>query len=166
MSVTKLPGAMPCQTNHGFGKGPCGSLERLHRVCTGKWTLCKSRSVLVCHCVHLVLTSESFIQPFTSWWADPEGWTSRLILDSSTSTLYQKLCNFNSSTNQCEFKSTVILDEDIPCDGSCDARRATWDGLSMPCECSIDEPRTVKLYHNPNMGKIIPGSLILSFMIL
>ena len=79
-----------------------------------------------------------------------------MVLDSNTSSLYAKLCNFNSQTGECEFRSTVILDEDLPCDGTCQARRATWDypGISMPCECSIDEPRTVRIDHSPTSAPV------------
>jgi len=88
------------------------------------------------------------------WWAEPDDWTPRMVLDPTTSTLYSKLCNFNEETNQCDFKSTVVLDEDIPCDGTCDARRALWDGITFPCECSIDEPRTVRVDHSPTMAPV------------
>ena len=91
-----------------------------------------------------------------SWWAEPESWSPRLVLNSATSSLYAKLCNFNLSTNRCDFKSTVVLDEDLVCDGSCDARRATWDwpGIQSPCECSIDEPRTFRLDHSPTSSPV------------
>lgn len=93
-----------------------------------------------------------------SWWSDPETdeWSPRLILDPRTSSLYSKLCNFNSITNRCEFKSTVVLDEDLECDGSCTARRANWDGpgIESPCECSIDMPRTVRIDHSPTSAPV------------
>jgi hypothetical protein len=91
-----------------------------------------------------------------NWWASPETWSPRLVLNSATSQLYAKLCNFNVQTNKCDFQSTVILDEDIPCDGSCSARRAMWDspGISSPCECSIDEPRTFRLDHSTTSAPV------------
>jgi cullin-associated NEDD8-dissociated protein 1 len=90
------------------------------------------------------------------WWAEPDEWTPRLVLNSPTSSLYAKLCNFNAATNQCEFKSTVVLDEDLECDGSCTARRANWEwpGIESPCECSIDEPRTFRLDHSPTSAPV------------
>lgn len=88
------------------------------------------------------------------WWATPESWTPRLVLDPNTSSLYQKLCSLNTSTGQCDFKSTVVLDEDIQCDGTCNARRALWDGIAGPCECSIDVPRTIRLDHSPTSAPV------------
>lgn len=80
-------------------------------------------------------------------WATKE-WVNwpRMVLDPATSSLYAKLCNANE-LGECQFKSTVVLDEDLPCDGTCQARSLPWDGVGfqMPCECSIDEPRTVKV---------------------
>eukprot|EP00804_Cyclotella_cryptica_P011127 CCRYP_019061-RA/>CCRYP_019061-RA protein AED:0.09 eAED:0.09 QI:216/1/1/1/0.83/0.69/13/1964/1704 len=90
------------------------------------------------------------------WWSEPESWSPRLVLSSETSSLYNKLCNFNEVTNQCDFKSTVVLDEDLTCDGSCTARGAIWDGpgIATPCECSIDEPRTFRLDHSPTSSPV------------
>jgi len=87
------------------------------------------------------------------WWANPDDWTPRMVLDPNTSSLYAKLCNKDEVTNQCDFRSTVVLDEDIPCDGECNADRSRWR-ISMPCECSIDEPRTVRIDHSPNLAPV------------
>ncbi len=88
------------------------------------------------------------------WWAEPETWTPRMALDPDTSSLYAKLCNFNAVTNRCDFKSTVVLDEDIPCDGACEANLSIWEGITFPCECSIDEPRTVRIDHSPTLAPV------------
>ncbi|KAL7541734.1 hypothetical protein ACHAXR_011178 [Thalassiosira sp. AJA248-18] len=68
--------------------------------------------------------------------------TTEMILDPEISSLYAKLCNFNDETGACEFKSTVILDQDIPCAGRCVAGPT---GNSRSCECNIDDPRTVRI---------------------
>jgi hypothetical protein len=93
------------------------------------------------------------------WWKNPETWTPRLILDPSTSKLYGKLCNMNNQTGKCQFQSTVILDEDISCVGTCKAGQSKWDALGLglgsgSCECSVDEPRTVRLDHSTNIGEL------------
>jgi cullin-associated NEDD8-dissociated protein 1 len=88
-----------------------------------------------------------------------EPWHFRMILDPNTSKLYEKLCNYNNQTGECQFDSTVVLDDDVPCDGSCSPGQHTWDNPSwqktptMPCECSIDEPRTVRLDHSTTIGE-------------
>lgn len=74
-----------------------------------------------------------------------------MSLNSTTSSLYQKLCNRNLLTGECKFRSTVILDADVACDGICKAGQNIWDGITYPCECSMDEPRTVRLDHSPSM---------------
>ena len=92
--------------------------------------------------------------PSNSWWAEPETWSPRMVLNTTTSSLYQKLCNRNLLTGQCEFRSTVVLDADVACDGTCTAGQTIWDDTAhptLPCECSMDEPRTVRLDHSPTM---------------
>jgi hypothetical protein len=88
------------------------------------------------------------------WWSEPEDWSPRLVLDPSSSDLFKKLCNWNDETKTCVFKSSVVLDEDLKCDGSCTARRAVWDGIESPCECSIDMPRTIRLDHSPTSAPV------------
>lgn len=91
------------------------------------------------------------------WWAEPETWSPRMVLNPTTSNLYKKLCNRNLLTGKCEFRSTVVLDADVACDGTCTAGQNTWDSTAnptLPCECSIDEPRTVRLDHSPTMSPI------------
>ncbi|KAL7539351.1 hypothetical protein ACHAXR_009213, partial [Thalassiosira sp. AJA248-18] len=83
----------------------------------------------------------------------------RLVLDSDVSSLYAKLCNLNAQTDDTKtsdlllftFRSTVILDEDILCDGTCTAGQ---DGTAESCECSIDEPRTVRIDHSPTIAPV------------
>lgn len=92
------------------------------------------------------------------WWIEgQESWSPRLVLRPETSALYAKLCNYDAQAGKCAFQSTVVLDEDIPCDGTCDARRDLWDGtypaMGVGCECSVDLPRTVKLDMGPNLGE-------------
>ncbi len=91
------------------------------------------------------------------WWSTPEDWSPKMILNSATSNLYDKLCNINNQTGKCEFRSTVILDEDISCDGTCIAKQAKWDywpSFPSSCECSVDEPRTVRMDHSINTGEL------------
>ena len=49
-----------------------------------------------------------------------------------------------------------MLDDDVSCYGNCNARRANWDsnGGEMPCECSIDEPRTVRIDYSSNQAPV------------
>lgn len=90
---------------------------------------------------------------------DPDSWSEsggpRLVLDPSSSNLFKKLCNWNDSTKTCDFKSTVVLDEDVQCYGSCTAK-AEWEGsdIDSPCECSIDMPRTVRLDFSPTSAPV------------
>ena len=84
---------------------------------------------------------------------DPDSWdqwpdASRLILDeTSGSNLYSVLCNADV-TGSCRYQSTVILSEDIECVGTCTAGDHP-DQIpvagTQPCECSIDEPRTIRI---------------------
>lgn len=100
------------------------------------------------------------------WWSTPEDWSPRMILNPATSNLYDKLCNMNNQTGKCEFLSTVILDEDISCVGTCIAKRAKWDywpSFPSSCECSVDEPRTVRMDHSTTTGEFCRCS-ILSFL--
>jgi len=88
------------------------------------------------------------------WWADPETWSPRMILD-PTSNLYKQLCNYNNG--ECEFRSTVHLDGNITCAGTCNAGQSLWDPTASPtgpCECSIDEPRTVRIDHSPTLAPV------------
>lgn len=89
------------------------------------------------------------------WWSAPETWSPRMVLDPVKSILYKKLCKMNNTTGTCQFQSTVILDEDIICNGTCRAVRAKWDGgIPSSCECSVDEPRTVRIDHSANVGEL------------
>jgi hypothetical protein len=89
------------------------------------------------------------------WWSAPETWSPRMVLDPVTSNLYKKLCKMDNTTGKCRFQSTVILDEDISCVGTCRAVRAKWDGgIPSSCECSVDEPRTVRIDHSATVGEI------------
>ena len=100
------------------------------------------------------------------WWSTPETWSPRMVLNRANSSLYMKLCNKNTQTGECQFQNTVILDEDIPCVGTCSkAGQGIWDGvpLSMSCECSIDEPRTVRIDHSTNIGKLYRYTTFCSF---
>ena len=100
-----------------------------------------------------------------SWWVTPETWTPRMVLDPNLDpdapSLYTKLCNHNGQ--ECEFQSTVELSENISCDGICNAGQGAWDGITMPCECSIDEPRTVRIDHSPILGEL--SSIIVYFLL-
>ena len=90
-----------------------------------------------------------------SWWTIPEDWSPRMVLDPVSSYLYDKLCNMNSQTGKCQFQSTVILDEDIACVGTCRAGENKWDGpIPSSCECSVDEPRTVRIDHSTAIGEL------------
>eukprot|EP00957_Ditylum_brightwellii_P199668 15221142-Ditylum_brightwellii.AAC.1 len=60
------------------------------------------------------------------------------------SNLHSELCNADPVTGACCFASIVILANDVDCIGTCNAReyKQHISGLH-PCECSIDEIRTV-----------------------
>uniref|UniRef100_A0A7S4S6P4 DUF1501 domain-containing protein n=1 Tax=Ditylum brightwellii TaxID=49249 RepID=A0A7S4S6P4_9STRA len=77
-------------------------------------------------------------------WSDPQHY-SRVILD-ETSNLHSELCNADPVTGACRFASTVILANDVDCIGTCNAGeyKQHISGL-QPCECSIDEIRTVRV---------------------
>ena len=57
------------------------------------------------------------------WWPGSYDWTARMILQPSTSQLYDELCNADGTTGECQWLSTAVLSKDIVCDGSCDARQ-------------------------------------------
>ena len=96
--------------------------------------------------------------------SDPKAWdaypdASRLVLDeTSGSNLYSVLCNADH-TGVCRYESTVILSEDIECTGTCTAGdhpdRTPVSG-TYPCECSIDEPRTIRIDQPSSSG--LPSS--------
>ena len=82
---------------------------------------------------------------------DPAFWDNhptiiRIILNSS-SNLHTVLCNADPVTGFCRFKSSVFLTEDIECVGTCIAGESDDVPISgiQPCECSIDEQRTVRV---------------------
>lgn len=94
----------------------------------------------------------------TSWDAYPDA--SRLVLDeSSGSGLYSRLCNPEPLTGACQYESTVILSEDVACVGTCTAGDHP-DTIPVagqqPCECSIDEPRTIRVDQPSSTG--LPSS--------
>ena len=85
---------------------------------------------------------------------DPESWDaypdhSRLILnESSNSNLHSVLCNADPLSGSCRYQSTIVLDEDIICAGTCTAGdhpdQIPVSG-TLSCECSLDEPRTIRI---------------------
>lgn len=85
------------------------------------------------------------------WWATQETWTPRMDLDPNTSSLYAELCNHDGQ--QCNFESTVVLSQDVTCDGTCTAGQSKWE-FTLPCECSIDMPRTVRINLPPPLAPV------------
>jgi len=77
-------------------------------------------------------------------------WFKHLILNSTSSQLYNALCNPDiGNGNICRFDSTVVLQQDLLCDGNCNPERL---GTSKVCECDIDQPRAVRLNPSPETG--------------
>lgn len=78
----------------------------------------------------------------------------QLVLDPVYSSLYSALCGSNRVGGSCRFKSVVILEENLPCFGTCSA--TTIGGRNRPCECSIDQPRVVRLDNSAQTGSRYP----------
>lgn len=57
---------------------------------------------------------------------------------SSSSALHAKLCNRNQSTNLCDFKPQIVLDENLACD-------------SNGVECKVDNVRLVRVQEDPDI---------------
>ena len=82
----------------------------------------------------------------------------RLTLSPESSSLYKVLCNAadpdGSGNNKCRFQSIVKLDENLECDGIC--LPTPTGGDQDTCECSIDEPRVVRLDPSSETGSKNP----------
>ena len=79
-----------------------------------------------------------------------------LILSPTTSSLYKELCNANPSISggKCRFRSIVVLQDNLECDGKCLPTRTGGD--KETCECSIDEPRVVRIDASNETGSRKP----------
>lgn len=51
----------------------------------------------------------------------------------------------HSFTGACKFMPTVILPQNLECVGTCSAVQELQDPRTDPCECSTDEPWTVRV---------------------
>ena len=82
------------------------------------------------------------------------GKSPRLRLRPESSSLYKALCNAADSSGKCRFQSFVVLDKNLECDGTC--LPTPIGGDQETCECSIDEPRVVRLDSSSATGSKFP----------
>lgn len=79
--------------------------------------------------------------------ADPSSWdvndAARKLLLAESSAFYGKLCNPDAN-GKCQFQSYVVLDQNLDCSGNCSSSQS-GRATGSYCECSIDEPRVVRL---------------------
>ena len=84
------------------------------------------------------------------------GKSPRLTLSPESSSLYKALCNAadSSESSKCRFQSIVVLEKNLECDGTC--LPTPIGGDQETCECSIDEPRVVRLDPSSATGSKLP----------
>jgi len=89
------------------------------------------------------------------WWRH-DNWQARLVLSEANSELFAALCNKadpSDPNGPCRFEPYVTLTETLNCVGSC---AASSSGAWGECECSIDEPRVVRLEPSAVTGSSKP----------
>ena len=76
----------------------------------------------------------------TEFGDDGDGTVERFHLLANTSRLFRALCDLDTTSGACRFRGTVVLGENLPCDGM---------------ECAVDTARTVRLNITEN-GETFP----------